>query len=256
VWFLSAREQELQNERMKENEGGVDHIERTEFRLIKQALLNPLYICVGFIYFCCAFSVQSLAIFLPTILNALGYTVLKSELYSAWPNVLATGMSLLFVYGSHFTKRRAVWIMPGFAVAAIGFGMLLSKNNNIAYVGIYIASLGAFNGGPLLVGWNAMNAEPITTRGVAMAMGPSIGHLGAIAASWAYRTQDAPKYKLGNGLNLCMSVCGVGFTLLAMFIIRRENNARAAGKRNYRLSGIEAEDEKLGSLHPNFRYIM
>jgi len=89
-----------------------------------------------------------------------------------------------------------------------------------------------------------------------MAMGPSIGHLGAIAASWAYRTQDAPKYHLGNGLNLCMSVCGVLFTLVAMVIIVRENRARAQGKRDYRLTGNEQEDQKLGSLHPNFKYIL
>jgi len=239
---------------MKEANGGVEQVEHTNTKLVKQALVNPLYILVGLVYFCCSFNVQSLAIFLPTVLNGLGYSVVESQLHSVYPNILGTGATMIIIYLSHWTQKTGLWVGVGFPIAATGFGMLLSHNLKVNYAGTFVASIGAFTGGILALGWNGKNSAPYTTRAVAMAMGPTLGHLGAIASAWAYRAKDAPHYKLGNAVNMSMAIAGFVINVFAVLYIVWENRQRAQGKRDYRLTGDNSVDEQLGSLHPRYRY--
>lgn len=67
---------------------------------------------------------------------------------------------------------------------------------------------------------------------------------------------DAPDYPIGHTINLCASVCVAGLATFGILYIVHENKARARGKRDHRLEGIdEARQGELGYRHPNFRYI-
>lgn len=69
-------------------------------------------------------------------------------------------------------------------------------------------------------------------------------------------TTDAPDYPIGHTINLVASVCVAALASFGILYIVRENKARASGKRDHRLDGIdESRQGELGYRHPNFRYI-
>lgn len=73
---------------------------------------------------------------------------------------------------------------------------------------------------------------------------------------WTYMTTDAPNYPIGHTINLVASVCVAALASFGILYIVRENKARAAGKRDHRLDGIdEMRQGELGYRHPSFRYI-
>lgn len=78
-----------------------------------------------------------------------------------------------------------------------------------------------------------------------------------ITSSWSYTSSDAPAYRTGHSINLGGQI---GVLVLATFGILYctwENKARAAGKRDSRLVGLdEVERARLGSRHPEFRYMV
>jgi hypothetical protein len=53
--------------------------------------------------------------------------------------------------------------------------------------------------------------------------------------TWSYIPTDAPSYKIGNTLNLATGSSVFVVAGLLMLYMMRENAARAAGKRDYRL---------------------
>lgn len=92
----TAEERKIARARMNESSRVHEDVkfDRTSWKLVRRALFNPLNLICGFTYIgVCffrarslfahalqvSFVVQSLAIFLPTILNGLGYTVRRHK---------------------------------------------------------------------------------------------------------------------------------------------------------------------------------
>lgn len=72
---------------------------------------------------------------------------------------------------------------------------------------------------------------------------------------WTYLPKDAPNYHNGNSLNLASSSAVCVLAIVGALYVRWENAKRARGERNHRLEGKTAlEIERLGYLHPEFRY--
>ena len=74
--------------------------------------------------------------------------------------------------------------------------------------------------------------------------------------SWTYVDKDKPLYHVGHSINLAFQAILIGLASGCTLYCHYENRARAAGRRDYRLNGLnEAEARKLGDRHPSFRYI-
>jgi hypothetical protein len=115
-------------------------VDRTSWKLIRRALFNPLNIICGLTYIGVSFVVQSLAIFTPTILNGLGYTVLGSQLASVWPNLLGSATNFVILFASHKTNLRSPYILGCCIFTCVGFGMLLAKDQHVQYACVRAAS--------------------------------------------------------------------------------------------------------------------
>lgn len=66
-----------------------------------------------------------------------------------------------------------------------------------------------------------------------------------------------PQYVFGHAVILSyMTVCLLGSSLVIYFLLKRENAARRAGKRDHLVEGkTEAEAEALGDTRPSFIYM-
>ena len=95
-----------------------------------------------------------------------------------------------------------------------------------------------------------------TKRGTLTAFAVSCGQLGGIISALVFPGKDSPQYV--PGISTCIAFQGAGLiAVINMWICcRHENKQREMGKRDHRRELSEDEQEKLGELHPDFRYTL
>lgn len=126
----------------------------------------------------------------PTLLNDLGYTATKAQLYSVPPYVCACCVAIAVAFASDKTNRRGIYL-AGFTFLAIaGFSILRwSHNKNLKYGGVFLITLGAFPGGPGFLSWALNNASGPAVRAVSGAYVVTLGTAGGVLATW-YASQS------------------------------------------------------------------
>jgi hypothetical protein len=135
-------------------------------------------------FFLILIPIYSYSLFLPTIIEALGYSDVTAQLFTVPPNFLA----FLVVVGTSFLsdriKMRGPLIMVGFTVAAIGYIMQLASNSaGVKYAGTFFIASGAFPCSPLILAWLSNNLAPHYTKATGLGFQVAIGNCGAFVAT-------------------------------------------------------------------------
>ncbi|KAJ4291186.1 hypothetical protein N0V90_010384 [Kalmusia sp. IMI 367209] len=263
-WFLNERERRIAVERLVMR-NGADENERVQFHHVTRSFLNiNNYICaLGF--FLINITVQGISLFLPTILNDLGWTATKAQLYSVPPYVCACIVAIGVAFVSDKTNRRGIYL-AGFTLLGItGFAILRwATNPNVRYMGVFFITLGAFPGGPGFLSWAMNNSAGPAIRAVSGAYVVTLGTAGGVLAtcvatnnpSRTYVSKESPKYPTGHTINLAGQIGVLFLSLAGIAYCKWENRQRDLGKRDHRLHGLsEAQIKDLGYRHPAFRYI-
>ncbi|EON67437.1 hypothetical protein W97_06691 [Coniosporium apollinis CBS 100218] len=256
-FFLNARERMIAAERLVREHKANPH-ENVKMHHVKRAVfnINNLVCCGGF--FLINITVQSFSLFLPTILNDLGWTATRAQLYSVPPYVCAATISILIAFISDKTRLRGVYLAGFSILTIIGFAILRTSGSaNIKYMAVFFSAIGAFPGGPGFLAWGLNNSAGPAVRAVTGAYIVSIGTLGAIVATWTYIVTDAPLYHTGHSINIGAQAAVFVLVCGGVAYIVYENKLRARGGRDHRLKEnmTHQEEADLGYRHPEFRYI-
>ena len=200
---------------------------------------------------------QSLALFLPTILVGMGYTSIRAQLHTVPVWVVATVVSVFMAWLSDRVRRRGLFISLGAAIAATGYVLLANVTSPEArYASVFICAVGIFFIGTTVLAWCLNNVAPSALRAVASAYVVAMGNFGSVIATWSYLPADAPAYHTGHYINMSAEIVVCALGLAGMFYTRWENKKRERGERDGRLVGLSEEEAKdLGYRHPGFRYI-
>ncbi|KAL6360873.1 hypothetical protein LRP88_06581 [Fusarium phalaenopsidis] len=199
----------------------------------------------------------STSFFMPTILRELGLTSLRAQVMSIPIYIAAAAVTLAGAVFSDRLKHRFGFILFGCGLTTIGYGILLATPYvpiEARYFALYLMSCGCWLAQPITVVWLNNNLGGHYKRGVGAAVQLSIGNCSGFVASNIFVPAQAPRYLLGYGV-------GMGFVWLCVvaacafdFWIRRENEMRDAGKRDYLLDLNQEELNNLGDDHPSFRF--
>ncbi|KAF2401068.1 MFS general substrate transporter [Trichodelitschia bisporula] len=254
--FLTERQRWIATERLQ-REHAADPNERVTARHVKVAVFNiHNTICaLGFLFV--NVSVQSISLFMPTILADLGYRPIPAQLHSVPPYVVACLISIAVAWVSDRTRRRGVYLGAFACLSVMGFAILRSPvHSNIKYMAVFFVAAGAFPGGPGFLSWGLNNAGGPAVRAVTGAYIVSVGTIGSVLATWTYIDKDKPLYPKGHAINLGAQVIVVVLSICGVLYCRWENNVRASGKRDGRLAGLSVEQVvQLGHHNPEFRFI-
>ncbi|KAA8911743.1 major facilitator superfamily domain-containing protein [Sphaerosporella brunnea] len=254
--FLTPRQRYIAIERIQ-REHRENQKEKTQLIHVKRGILNinNLLCAVGF--FLNNISVQSFALFMPTILKALGWTSTKAQLLTVPPYILAATWSIFVSWLSDRYKKRGLFASGHSLCAIVGYAIIISTDRAaIKYMGVFFGTLGCYPLGPIFLSWGLNNAAGPTIRAVSSGFIVSFGTFGSIIATWTYLPADAPKYRHGHTINLAAQSAAALTAVIGILYCRWENNKRARGERDHRISGLsEEEARKLGYRHPEFRYI-
>ena len=81
-------------------------------------------------------------------------------------------------------------------------------------------------------------------------------YLKLIHSRWTYLVRDGPEYPIGHSINLGAQILTLCVASFGIVYNMRENRVRQAGKRDYRLDGLDEQGKRdLGHHHPDFKYI-
>ena len=200
---------------------------------VMKALADPkvwLY-CAGFHFM--SLPLYTLSLFLPSIIENLGYTSAQAQLLTIPPYALAAVLTVVVAWTSEKVGRRAPFMITTATLAMIGYCILVSNPDPIArpgvsYVGTFFAAAGIYPTVGLVLSWPAVNVGGQTKRAVANGLQISIGNCGAVIGTQVYRATDSPKYTRGHAIALGYCVVSVCVTLTTWLVLSRANKKKDA----------------------------
>jgi hypothetical protein len=195
------------------------------------------------------------SLFLPTIVKQMGYTANTAQLLSVPPYVCAAVLTIAIGFIADRTKQRGLCNIFVSLLGIAGFAMqLASQKPHIKYAGTFLGALGIYPCIANTISWVSNNIEGVYKRGIVLGFVIGWGNLNGVVSSNIF--YQSPKYTVGHATIMAyMIVCLFGGSCLMTLLLRRENAARLAGKRDHLVHGMtEKEAEKLGDKRPDFLY--
>ncbi|KAJ4401598.1 hypothetical protein N0V85_005481 [Neurospora sp. IMI 360204] len=234
--FLSDKERKFIHARLA-SDSDATHDERFTWDNVLRAIKDPKCWLYGLSFHTMSLPLYTFSLFLPSIINALGYRAATAQLLTIPPYAFAFLTTLTVATVSERLHQRAIF-------AIVGYIMLLANKDPIArpglsYAGTFFAAGGIYPATALALSWPAINVSGQTKRAVANAMQISIGNLGAVLGTQLYRSGDGPRYIVGHSFALGYLAGNVIVSSLLYFILSRENKRR---------DGIAPEVEEVGHV--------
>lgn len=105
-------------------------------------------------YFSANVSYASLPLYLPTILEQMGFSSINAQGLSAPPYFVAFLSAIITTYVADKTSQRAFMLMTTSAVGGVGYVVLATvKTVGIRYFATFLAAAGVFSTIPNILGW-------------------------------------------------------------------------------------------------------
>ncbi|KAJ3548320.1 hypothetical protein NMY22_g1302 [Coprinellus aureogranulatus] len=186
------------------------------------------------------------SLFLPSIINELGFTATRANLLSVPVYVWGCIMTFLIGYLGDRTGRRYYINLALFAVGLAAYIILLaSRSPALSYFSTYLAIAAIYPLIPNSIAWVANNVEGSYKRSVTLGMAIGFGNLNGAVTANIYRAVDRPWYRLGHGIVLMYIAIGLICTIIYAVFLSRENRIRDQGKRDEVIEGV---DTKTGDM--------
>ncbi|TGO30164.1 hypothetical protein BPAE_0007g00410 [Botrytis paeoniae] len=210
---------------------------------------------------CLGVPLQSVNLFLPQIVARLGYSTIKTNLYTVAPNVSGAVMLLILAFSSDYTRRRGPFIALGFLFTFIGFLIYVSidvtSQLHVAYFATFMMCWGTAAPSVLLSTWYNNNIPHEGRRVVMSSVGVPLSNLMGLVSSNIFLNKDAPKYIPALATTAAFGGMGVILsTSLALYMIF--DNRRRDAKLGRKLDIGETPTELLrdGPSVEEFRWFL
>ena len=118
--FLNEKEKQLAFYRIQVDSSSIVNEELSIRDALKIFKHPTSWIILG-IEICLGVPLQSVSLYLPVIVERLGYSTVKTNLYTVAPNITGAVMLLILGFTSDLTKIRFPFIALGFAFTMFGF---------------------------------------------------------------------------------------------------------------------------------------
>lgn len=246
--YLTKEERKVARLRLrkeKDVDAGGSAPGKLKFVEIRDALVDPKCYLTAAMFFCCNVAFSSLPVFLPTIIEEMGYTALQSQALSAPPHLVAFFAVILTAYLSDRYSVRSTFVIFHALLGCAGYSLMAIAGSLHAparwrYAGVYPATMGFFSAITIIITWTLNNQRSSTGRGTGLAILNYVGQLGPLLGVHLYPESDGPYYVTG------MAFCAVFMFVVAVlaFALRlslQRRNLRTAVRE---LVGV-GEDERL-----------
>ncbi|KAJ2974852.1 hypothetical protein NQ176_g5837 [Zarea fungicola] len=254
AWFLNEEEKRVALARGVRQTGKGRRVGKINWTETFSALLDVKAWITAVMYFSCNVAYSSLPVFLPTILEGLGYSGLNAQGLSAPPYFASFLVTIVSTFIADRTQQRGATVITLSLIASAGYVMLAAAQTNaIRYAGVYLAAIGLFPAIANVLPWVLSNQGSDERRGAGIVLLNLVGQCGPLLGTRLYPTREQPHYVKGHAI--CAGF--MGFTAILAIVLRGllmwENRKLAQ-----RFIAVEEADHAEGEENygPSFRYVL
>ncbi|KAK4934161.1 hypothetical protein LTR28_010850 [Elasticomyces elasticus] len=186
--FLTEDEKEIALARGVRQAGYEERVGGIVWKDIGLTLLDPKAWFTALMYFSCNVSFSSLPVFLPTILNEMGFTAIHAQ-----------GLRTTWV--ADRIEQRGLTIITMSVVGAIGY-IVLATTTAVGprYFATFLAAAGVFPCIANILPWVMNNQGTDTRRGTGMVLLNLTGQCGPLLGTRIYPSTEGPRYVKGHAI--------------------------------------------------------
>ncbi|KAJ5947065.1 hypothetical protein N7466_000080 [Penicillium verhagenii] len=135
--------------------------------------------------------------FFPLIVERLGFSTVKTNLWTVAPNLVGAVVLLCVAKSSDFFRERTVHIVFSLTISLVGMVILAAidvlNNKGVAYFACFLMAAGAYIPSCLVHAWHNNNNVNENSRAANTGFFVGLGNLAGILSAATFRTQYAPK---------------------------------------------------------------
>lgn len=206
-----------------------------------------------------------LANFVPTIVNALGFSPTHSQLLAAPPYACSFVVSVMCSYFADRYRQRGPMCIFVNLIATAGYAIFLGTSNRHAnYAALFLQIVGVYSTAPCIGTWSSNNVQPHYRRATAIGLNFICTNIGGIVSTWIFT--HPPRFHDASVISLSASLGTVFFSGILMAYLKWRNGVKL--EQVDRLTrengeGLEPggwnshrERMRLGDRHPSFRFTL
>lgn len=210
---------------------------------------------------CLGVPLQSVSLFLPQIVARLGYSTVKTNLYTVAPNISGAVMLLILAFSSDFTRRRGPFIVAGFLFTFIGMIIYatidVEKELHIAYFATFMMCWGTSAPSVLLSTWYNNNVAHEGRRVVLTSVGVPLANLMGLVSSNIFTPKSAPKYIPALATTAAFGATGAVIAgLLSLYMVFDNKRRDRKLGRKLDIKDVPTELLRDGPSVPEFRWFL
>ncbi|TDZ16575.1 putative transporter [Colletotrichum orbiculare MAFF 240422] len=205
AWFLTSEERRFAAERMRRDDAlFVEHTygdngtenRRLSRRDFAETLGDWKFWYVLVFNVCASVPGQAFSVFLPLVVQELGYSSIQANLMSVPPYVCGALGLYVFALSSDYHKERGYHIVAGILVALVGLVATVTvKSHGGKYAALCVLLLGSYVAAPLTVAWLSGNTPEPGKRSLILGLN-GFGNLSGVIGAQLYRDRYRPDYKI------------------------------------------------------------
>jgi MFS family permease len=227
----------------------VQH-EPFEWKRVGEAVFSIQTWCSALAYFAILSALYSFGLFVPTIVQGLGYSAIRAQLFSVPPYAVAAALTVVAAYASDKYKMRGPIMLCFLPLSIIGYAIIShTHNNHVKYGALFLMAGGLYPSVPPVLVWLSNNFTNHWTRATAIGLQLAIANCGGFPATFLYRATEAPVYKQAHTVIMGMLIGAWVLVALKCAYLTYLNRQKDAGKMDRFIGCGDDRD-------PSFKYII
>ncbi|KAJ1908687.1 hypothetical protein IWQ60_011583 [Tieghemiomyces parasiticus] len=222
--WLTPEERIHAVERLESSKIVEKHIHHVDWKEVRESFTDPTVYLHCLIHIALVVPAYGMSFLLPTVINALGYNALNSQLLTVPLYVFSALFGVFNAFISDRLRQRAYFNILPSVMAFIGFVLVAFLKDTVAkYVLLLLVIAGSNGSAAINVAWVSNNTLGKTKTGVTTGFVLMVGNAGGVISGQMYRSSEAPDYigsHMGNAA--CLAIIVVA-SLLARYSYVRKN---------------------------------
>ena len=194
--FLSEKERLIATSRLSNHKAAAE--EQFQWSEVVRGILSPQLWLSATAYFAILSGLYSFGLFLPTIINGLGYEANRAQLFTVPPYAVAAVVTVIVAFASDRLRRRGVVMLFTLPIAIIGYAAIANVGtdaNAVKYGMTFMMAVGLFASVPPVLSWISNNSAGHYKRATTTAMQLAIANCGGFVTTFIYPSTEKPQYK-------------------------------------------------------------
>ncbi|KAL2418597.1 MFS-type transporter efuF [Exophiala dermatitidis] len=210
AWFLSDAEKQVAVRRLQ-----VDSVQNLEQKFNLKEALSEFTTFHGYLRCVLGFAIgvvlTSNANFLAMIVARLGYSTVKTNLYTVAPALTGAVFLVAWCKSSDYFRERGLHIAAAGLLSLIGYVILVSigtDQTGVLYFAMFICTTGAYPATPLNAAWAVANIPNLNARALTSGLIIACANCGGFLSSNIYLREEAPRYitALNTNIGMCITI--------------------------------------------------